>query len=246
MLNAFWLAIEFLTRLPVPRDLSHDPREIGRSVLAYPLVGLVIGFILWLGALFFAAGGTMLQAALVLGLWALVTGILHLDGLADSADAWIGGHGNAARTLEIMKDPRSGPAGVAAVVLILLLKFAALASLFESSGRACLFFVPVLGRTAILLLFRTTPYVRANGLGTAVAQHLCAAAADRVILAVGLITLLFFGLVPGAILLLLLGLTFLAVRYQLMSRIGGTTGDTAGAMVEIAETVALIGLVLLS
>ena len=67
-----------------------------------------------------------------------LTGGLHLDGLADSADAWVGGFGDRARTLEIMKDPRSGPAGVTAIVSLLLLKCAALASLSVENAAWCL------------------------------------------------------------------------------------------------------------
>ena len=88
--------------------------------------------------------------------WVGVTGALHLDGLADSADAWVGGIGRSHRTLAIMKDPRSGPAGVVAVVLLLVLKFAALASL--PGARGCRWFLaPMLGRTALTAAFVTTP-----------------------------------------------------------------------------------------
>jgi hypothetical protein len=109
-------------------------------------------------------------AALVLAVWVLLTGGLHLDGLADTADAWIGGQGDRDRTLAIMKDPRSGPMAVVIIVLVLLSKFAALQVLLAGDARTVLLLTPMLGRTVIVLLLITTPYVRPEGLGAAYAR----------------------------------------------------------------------------
>src|SRR5690606_5510087 len=119
-------------------------------------------------------GGTspLLLAALLLAIWVGLTGALHLDGLADTVDAWIGGYGDRERTLAIMKDPRSGPMAVVALVLLLLLKFAALVVLLESGADAALWLALLMGRSALLGLFLTTSYVREGGLGTALAEHL--------------------------------------------------------------------------
>lgn len=89
-------------------------------------MGLVIGLLVAIPAYVASASDPMVIAALMLTVWVLVTGGLHFDGLADSADAWLGGQGNTTRTLEIMKDPRSGPAAIVLVALVLLLKLAAL------------------------------------------------------------------------------------------------------------------------
>ncbi len=113
----------------------------------------------------------MLHAALLLSLWVLLSGGLHLDGLADSADA-LGGFGDRERTLTIMKDPRSGPIAVVTLVLVLLLKFAAILALIESNHSIGLLLAPLIGRSAMLALFLGTPYVRAGGLGQALADHL--------------------------------------------------------------------------
>jgi adenosylcobinamide-GDP ribazoletransferase len=78
----------------------------------------------------------MLHAALLLTVWVLLSGGLHLDGLADSADAWLGGFGDRERTLTIMKDPRSGPIAVVVLVLVLLLKFCALAGVDRAATMA--------------------------------------------------------------------------------------------------------------
>ena len=117
-MTPWWVALQFLTRLPVRLAGMPSPQQIGRSLLWYPLVGLLIGLLLFALQQLLGGLSLMLQAALLLAVWVGVSGGLHLDGLADSADAWVGGFGDRARTLEIMKDPRSGP--IAVVVLVLL------------------------------------------------------------------------------------------------------------------------------
>jgi adenosylcobinamide-GDP ribazoletransferase len=168
VIRALGLALQLLTRLPVPSSPTPPrPEELGRAVLLFPAVGLLIGGVLagLSGALDSVDPGVL--AALVLAVWVLLTGGLHLDGLADTADAWLGGQGDRDRTLAIMKDPRSGPAAIVAIVLVLLAKFAALQALL-AGGEALypLLLAPVLGRTVIVLLLLATPYVRLAGLGT--------------------------------------------------------------------------------
>ena len=132
MLRAFLIALQFLTRLPVRLSEPPSPEERGRSLPFYPAVGLVIGLLLMILAWLLGAPDPWLESALLLAAWVALTGALHIDGLADSADAWLGGGGDPQRALAIMKDPRSGPAGVAAVVMTLLVKFAALAALLRA------------------------------------------------------------------------------------------------------------------
>jgi adenosylcobinamide-GDP ribazoletransferase len=182
----------------------------------------------------------LLHAALLLTVWVLLSGALHLDGLADSADAWLGGFGDRERTLTIMKDPRSGPIAVVALVLVLLLKFAALLALIEQGQGMALIIVPVLGRAALLGLFLTTPYVRKGGLGQALADHLPRKAGGWVLglSALGCVLIAGFGAV-----LISLGV-FVWLRRVMMRRLGGTTGDTAGAMLELLEMAVLVGLAL--
>ena len=118
---AFWIALQFLSSLPVRLPGMPEPRQVGRSLLCYPLVGLLFGLLLWLANHLLYGAPTALHAAMLLTLWVLLSGALHLDGLADSADAWLGGFGDRERTLQIMKDPRSGPIAVVTLGLVLLL-----------------------------------------------------------------------------------------------------------------------------
>lgn len=238
-MRSLLLALQFLTRLPVPTVHEFAPQSVGHSLLFYPLVGALIGGLLVALALLLAPAPASLAAGLILTAWVLLTGALHLDGLADSADAWAGGHGDNERTLAIMKDPAAGPVGVTALVLVLLVKFAALQTLVTTDISALLL-APLLGRTALPLLFLSTAYVRPGGLGEAMAAHLPRKAAVVVCVLAGLIAMALGGLLP----LLSALAVFVLLRRLIRRRIGGTTGDTAGALVEVVETVALVTLAL--
>lgn len=239
----FWIALQFLSSLPIRLPGMPTPQELGRSLLFYPLVGLLFGAILW--ALNWLLLGTplLLHAALLLTAWVLLSGALHLDGLADSADAWLGGFGDRERTLTIMKDPRSGPIAVVTLVLVLLLKFAALLALIEQQHSVFLIIVPLIGRSAMLGLFLTTPYVRAGGLGQALADHLPRVAGQQVLAASAVACVLIAGL-GGVWALVLAAVVFVWLRQVMLRRLGGTTGDTAGAMLELLEMAVLVGLAL--
>ncbi|MDH1263260.1 adenosylcobinamide-GDP ribazoletransferase [Pseudomonas sp. GD03944] len=236
------IAVQFLTRLPVSLPGMPTPEQVGRSLLWYPLVGVLIGVLL-LGAQWLLADAPLLlQAALLLALWVGLSGGLHLDGLADSADAWVGGFGDKERTLTIMKDPRSGPIAVVVLVLLLLLKFAALVAVLEAGHGAWLLLVPWLARGALPLLFLTTPYVRAGGLGQALAEHLPRRQLPWILAAHGAVMLL-FGTAALLALAVAAGL-FFWLRRLMVQRLGGTTGDTAGALLELLECAVLVALAL--
>jgi len=237
-----WIALQFLSSLPIRLPGMPEPQQLGRSLLFYPLVGLLFGVTLWVFNLVLA-GAPLLHAALLLTVWVLLSGALHLDGLADSADAWLGGFGDRERTLTIMKDPRSGPIAVVTLVLVLLLKFCALLALIEQGHAVILIIVPLLGRAALLGLFLTTPYVRAGGLGQALADHLPRRAGWWVLGASALACLLIAG-VKAIVALGVALVGFVWLRHVMMRRLGGTTGDTAGALLELLEMAVLVGVVL--
>ncbi|WP_027595873.1 adenosylcobinamide-GDP ribazoletransferase [Pseudomonas sp. LAIL14HWK12:I7] len=239
----FWIALQFLSSLPVSLPGMPAPQQVGRSLLCYPLVGLLFGLLLWLANHLLHGTPAPLHAALLLALWVLLSGALHLDGLADSADAWLGGFGDRERTLRIMKDPRSGPIAVVTLVLVLLLKCCALWVLVERGAGFELLLAPVVGRAAMLGLFLCTPYVRPGGLGQALSEHLPRAAAGWVLLASAALCLAVGGW--GAIWVLVAAVAVFAWLRRLMCRrLGGTTGDTAGAMLELLELTVVLGLAL--
>lgn len=252
--QGFWLALSFLTRLPSVQFKTLKPDATKRSLWFYPLVGLIMGVILAVLLQLIAFSHTyngvsvLLVAALILATWVLLTGGLHLDGLADSADGWVGGQQNRQRTLDIMQDPHIGVMGMLAILLVMLTKFAALSalihshSLFDSSF--ILLAIPMLARMSMLILLASLPYVRANGLGSELKKGI----STRLVL-----TSLFWVVILAFVLLQKQWLVcfsfagcWLALSYlMLKQRLGGTTGDTLGAHIEIQEALLLSALVLM-
>ncbi len=243
-MKAFYLALQFLTRLPVPSEVDTPDEALqGRSVLFYPLVGAVIGLLLLLLHWLLEDTSTLLQAALLLGVWIAITGALHLDGLADLADGWVGGQGDRERTLEIMKDSQAGPMAIVALVVVLLIKLAALEVILSAGWGVILLLVPLFGRASLIAALLYMPYVRPEGLGAAQAAALPRERAEVVLVVVALVALLLLGWHA----FLLIGATaaaFALMRQQLLSRLEGVTGDAAGAICEVAEMVALVAMAL--
>jgi adenosylcobinamide-GDP ribazoletransferase len=238
-MRPFLITLQFLTRLPVRLGAAPEPAELGRSLLFYPLVGLLIGAILASLAYLLPSTAGPARAALVLCAWIGITGGLHLDGLADSADAWAGGMGDREKSLAIMKDPRCGPMAVSTVTALLILKFAALDTLIPRQEWMALWLAPVTGRGTTLLLFLGTPYVRAGGIGALMAERLPRGAAGWVLCGVAACAMLGAG-GKSPLLFAYLAAVFWLTRRLMMERIGGATGDTAGALIELTETASLL------
>ncbi len=237
-MRPFLIALQFLSILPLPLRRAPTDDELGRSVLFYPLVGLVLGSLLYAGAAVSAGWPLELRAALLLTLWVALTGALHLDGLADCADAWVAGRGDREKTLAVMKDPRAGPMAVVALLLALLLKFTALLALLRQQQAALLLATPLLGRSALLLLLLSVPYVRPQGLGSALARQLPRTPA-MLVLALCALALLLWPQLHATRMLLAALLTTLLLRALMLQRIGGATGDTLGATLELVEITVL-------
>ena len=253
--RALLLAGRFLTRWPFPAAGDAPPTLYGHAAPFYPAIGLLLGALLaGVGAAAQAVGiaGTAAPAlaVLLLGVWVWSTGALHLDGLADCADAWVGGLGSRERTLAILKDPHIGAMGVVVLVLVLLAKLAALVTLLGGAAGpwlAALLWVPVLARAQILMLALTTPAARPEGLGAVLGAHLPRRAAWlAAALGIGA-AMLGLGTVSAVTALAAAGtaaVVLLAWRRSLLSRLGGYTGDGIGALVELTETLCLLAVAL--
>lgn len=239
--RALVTAFQFLTRLPMPTLADYQPQDSGRAFPLFPLVGLTIGVILTSSALFL---DSLLPASVIAGivlmLWILLTGGLHLDGLGDSADGWLAG-GDRERSLSIMKDPHSGSAAVIIIGASLLIKFSLLAHLIENHQWWALALAPMVARAFALLLFLTTPYVSPEGIADQFLQH-----TNRLYLRVSvasalIITLVILGSSAGLWSLALSFAMLLGLRRLMMKRLQGTTGDTSGALIEWVEMCFLTG-----
>ncbi|MFV5262625.1 adenosylcobinamide-GDP ribazoletransferase [Acinetobacter courvalinii] len=243
-MTPFWIALQFLTVLPIELKTMPSAKQNGQSMLFYPLVGVLLGLILFAFAMLLAKLPIILSAALILVLWIWLTGGLHLDGLADTADAWVGGFGDPERTLNIMKDPACGPIGVLSLVVVCLLKFVALYVLLEQHMAAFLIVLPILGRSVPVFLFLTTPYVRTQGLGRSITDFMPKKRLWMVFVIT--IALLCMFKCLGLIALLVFLVMLFYMRSLFIKRIGGITGDTVGAAIELAETGVLLSAVIAS
>ena len=239
-MNSLLLALQFLTIIPVHHAYIASDRQLGNSILFYPVIGLLIGVILAFSSLMIANIPLQSQSVIILILWVILTGGLHLDGLADCADAWVGGLGSKQRSLEIMKDPTAGPIAVTVLVLLLLLKWSLISYILEQQALAVLVMTPVMGRLAILILMLSTSYIRTAGLGEKLVANLPTSATKAISLFGILIGIYYLGIIPISLMLILL----LLIAYQANKRLGGVTGDVYGAAVELVEVSILLGMVL--
>ncbi len=244
MLADFRRAFSLLTILPAggPVDAEGSP---GRAMAFFPVVGAVIGGVLaGVAALLEWSGLTgrvsFLAAALVLVVWTGLTGALHLDGWADCCDGLFVPV-DRARRLEIMKDPRVGGFGVVGLLLLLAVKWAALAWVLTTSySLLALVAVPALARWAVVIAARSFPSARPGGMGDVFRQGLdgwSLTVATLVALAAALPLLW-----VGAVLWAVTALAFLALAFLARARLGGLTGDVYGGIIELGETAALVAL----
>lgn len=233
--QAFCIAAQFLTQIPIRLKGYPDTKSQGQSLLYYPLVGAFIGIALMMLAWLLNGQSNVIQAVLVLIFWVLLTGGLHLDGLADSADGWMGGLGDQQRTLVIMKDPCVGAIGALTLILHLLLKWSALITLLTANQFLPILIAPVIARLAAILLLALTPYVRAQGIASQMVDNM---PKQAIYLLSALGAVLLAGL--NVIWLMVVVVLFVLSRRVMLLRIKGTTGDTAGALIELLEASVLL------
>jgi adenosylcobinamide-GDP ribazoletransferase len=265
--TAFWIALSFLTRLPVRRGLRPTPQALGASLVFYPAVGLLLGGLLAFAALLLA-GHALVGAALLLALWVGLTGALHLDGVADLADLCMSGVGMRAmgddgaasgpeRCFALLKDPHVGTGAVVAVALVVLVKYAAIAELM-AAGRAgpALLLAPMVARAGAGLLLLGTPTAKPDGLAAALMAQAPRRAVGATAVCALLLAVLAAALVSGvgsapAWSPLAMGCAGVAVvlapllvawwiRSLAMGLVGGLSGDFLGAAVELMETAVLL------
>lgn len=239
------LALQFLTRLPVPASAGFTPERLTASTRYHPLVGVLIGALV---ALVYAAAllawPPLVAVLLSLAASLLLTGAFHEDGLADMFDG-VGGGLTRERALEIMKDSRLGTYGTAALVLALGLKVALLAAMPPGVVILALILGHGLSRFSSVLVIATSAYVRDHGTGKPVAdglsrESLAIAAGTALVLWLGLA----LGLGPVAALLGLLGLALghWGIRRVFERKLGGYTGDCLGAVQQGSELGFYLGL----
>jgi len=238
-LKAASAAFHFLTIIPPIRQIPYSSEDLGKSIAYYPLIGFFIGPLLWgmyhlLGFVF----ALPVTAALLIALWIGISGALHFDGFLDTCDGILGG-ANAEERLAIMKDERVGAFGLVGGTLLVLIKYSALISLDGLIDQALLI-APLVSRWGMALVIVGFPYGRNAGLGLTIKQF---ADWKRVIIGLFItVTLVWFisgvngiFIFTGATLII-----WLTAKY-ISRKIPGLTGDSYGAINEIAEALVLIG-----
>lgn len=236
------LRLALTTFTVVPLRGGRIDRSTARIAMALaPAVGALLGVVLGGVALGLRAlhAPPLVLGGVVVAVGALLTRGLHLDGLADTCDGLLGGH-DRARRLEIMRDPRVGTFGVAAVALVLLLKWSAVMALTASTRVAGLALAPMLGRCAMVVVAAAVPYARPQGLGAGYHEAARGVPLFASLVAGPVVALLACG-PAGLALAVVAVLVAMAMAWWARAALGGATGDVYGATCELVETVVLLG-----
>jgi adenosylcobinamide-GDP ribazoletransferase len=230
-------AIQFLSVVPPVIRRAFAPAELGRAVGWFAVVGIMLGAVLagvdYVLSLLFPAG---VIAALLLVVWALMTGVLHLDGFLDTCDGLFGGRTPEER-LRIMRDERVGAFAVIGGALLLLVKYSCLVNL--TSRTATLIVAPTLGRWGMALAVVAFPYARPEGTGRWMKDH---AGWRQVILAsiTAFVPAILLAKWLGLIAIGLAAAATVAIAVFTLRRTPGFTGDVYGALCELLEALVLL------
>lgn len=233
------LAASFLTILPVLASAGAAPKTLAASFGWFPLVGFVLGALLAAENLLLTPlFGDALAAVMLVVTLTVLSGAIHLDALADTADA-LGAGADRCRALEIMRDSRIGSFGTAAIVFFLALEIAALATMSEGQRAAALWLAPGVARWAMVVVGWRIDYLRSEGAGTPLLgpdgdRNLALASAITVIAALPVLS--GRGLAAYAVAAALAA----ALRAAYRRWLGGVTGDLIGAAGELVEVAALL------
>ena len=244
MSKLFWAMLSFISRLPVPARWSQglDFEHYSRGIVMFPLIGVVLGGVT--GLVFMALQtwcGIPLAALFAVLTLALLTGGFHLDGLADTCDGIFSAR-RRERMLEIMRDSRLGTHGGLALIFVLLAKVLSELALRGTPMLAALAAACVAGRgTAVLLMYRHR-YAREEGLGNVFIGKVTG---RQTCVTLGLAAILAAVLLPGmrGVAALVVTMVAIFILGQLLKRtLGGQTGDTLGAAIELGELIFLLAL----
>ncbi len=232
-MNNLLAALQFMSIIPIRKNFEED--NIGKSLIFFPIVGLIIGGIS-AGVLYLfhlVCEDPIILSFFAVSLLGIFSGGLHLDGVSDSADGLMSAR-TPERMLEIMRDSRIGAMGVLALLFVLGLKFVSFRAMPFDTLLRSLIVIPVLSRSFISFSFSLFPYARSQGMASLFIKYngvltlLCAATISVLAL------VLAFG-IHSYLVLITAAIVFVAFQLFLIKKIGGITGDTTGATVELVE-----------
>ncbi|MGF7185777.1 adenosylcobinamide-GDP ribazoletransferase [Desulfitispora alkaliphila] len=239
MIN-FLLALQFLTRIQLG-NINFDPNKhsFAKSILYFPLVGLIIGVIFYGYVTITGAYiDQLVVASLFIVLSIYITGGLHLDGFMDTMDGVLSGR-EREKILEIMKDSRVGAHSVTAVIPLLIVKFSLIASMPIVYLPVAVLLMPLIARYGIVVSMLCWPYARNQGLG----KLFVGGNKNIVLLVTTIFTLVLTYAVLNTVGIILFAITMVAVlimNFKISKKLSGLTGDTYGAVCELTEVLFLL------
>lgn len=237
-------ALQFLTAIPLP-GRQYSPEVVGRSTAYFPVIGLIIGLIMagWRFLLVLLLPAPVANVLVIASL-VVITGALHLDGFVDTCDG-LAAHRTVAERWQVMRDSRAGGFGVIGVSALLLVKYISLTNVPSSLLTVTLVLAPVLSRWAMVYAIFVYPYARPSGLGTVFKERTTwqrFTIATVITLAISWIVLQ----MTGIAVMMGIWVTVVIVATYLKNKFAGLTGDTYGAINEIAETLVFILIIVLA
>ncbi len=233
-MKGFLIALQFLTALPIKIKTKIKDRDFSKSLLYFPLIGLLIGLLLSAVAVLFSFLPNLVTGVLILITSIIITGGIHLDGFADTCDGFYGSRPKE-KILEIMRDSRIGVMGVTGIVVLLLLKFTIIVSIPQDILWKSLIMMAVFARWSQSYACYSSKSAREDGKAKLFIEY----AGPKETVIGELFTLVLFLLLAGLRGLMLFVLAFILIflfNAYARRKIGGMTGDTIGATSEIAET----------
>ena len=223
---------KFMTRIPIPINVDYDQKKLGKSIKFFPFVGLIIGFILYYSSIILVkfSKNNLINALIVIVIELMVVGIIHIDGLCDTFDGLFS-YREKEKMLEIMKDSRIGTNGAIILVLYFIAKILFISEIFSINLKYLIIY-PVLARLATPINAAFSDYARKNGMSNfIILQNATFEGIFSIILAAALSFLILsfkgFEIFLGAFLFIIFFMQFVK------KKIGGVTGDTMGAALEL-------------
>ncbi|WP_251860176.1 adenosylcobinamide-GDP ribazoletransferase [Clostridium sp. Marseille-Q2269] len=245
ILNDFLLMIQFFTRIPINKNLECKKENFKRGAFFLPVVAFIIGgieYLIYLALKDFLPTNVII--VLLILFTAIITGGLHIDGLADTCDGFFSLR-DKERIIEIMKDSRIGSYGTIALVMDLLLKYQLLYSLVIKGYSIAIILAPIIGRISILFLCLSNKTAKKNGSGNIFIGNMSKA----IVFCITIITLgisTYFLGIKSAIIPFISVLLITYILYLLcLNKINGLTGDTLGACNELGEITFLLILLMM-
>jgi adenosylcobinamide-GDP ribazoletransferase len=237
-MKQFLIALQFLTVLPIKIKSEIKEKDFGTSLLYFPVIGILIGLVLSAAVFTLGVLPNLVVGVVILILSIVITGGIHLDGFADTCDGFYGSKPKE-KILEIMRDSRVGTMGVVGVVCLLLLKFTLIVSIPQKILWKVLIMMAVFARWSQVLACYTSKYARKEGKAEYFIEY---AGKKEFFIGILLTSGLFFLLMQmkGMILFVISMFPTMLFIHCIKRKIGGMTGDTIGAVNEIAEVLILL------